>query len=114
MHRSQGCASRFASAKTIVPGKSSRLLDDRPVVKTPIKRHCVDALLTGPFQMMRVETDGGIAATFWDGTRGYERSKKFDQEPKCSRNDACKQRKQRSKRYEIKQNRHRLAGDSIR
>jgi len=57
-----------------------------------------------------VETDRGIAVTFWDGARGYERSKKFGQEPKCSCNDACKQRKQRSKRYEIEQNRHRFAG----
>ena len=70
-------------------------------------------LLTGPFQMMRVEADRGIAATFWAGARGYERSKKFGQEPKYSCNDACKQRKQRSKRYEIKQNRHCFAGGSI-
>jgi hypothetical protein len=26
-------------------------------------------LLTGPFQMMRVETDEGIAARFWGGAR---------------------------------------------
>lgn len=71
-------------------------------------------LLTGPFQMMRVETDRGVAATFWVGARGHERSKTSDQEPKCSCNDACKQRKQRSKRYEIKQNRHRFAGSSTR
>ena len=71
-------------------------------------------LLTGPFQMMRVETNGCIAATFGGGGRGYECPKTFGQDPECSCNDACKQRKHRSKRYEIKQNRHRFAGGSIR
>jgi hypothetical protein len=33
-------------------------------------------LLTGPFQMMRVEIDGGIAATFGGGARGHERARR--------------------------------------
>ena len=64
-------------------------------------------LLTGPFQM---EIDGDIAATF--GGRRDECPKTSGQDPKCSRNDACKQCKHRSKRYEIKQNRHRFAAGS--
>jgi len=36
-------------------------------------------LLTGPFQMMWIEIDGGIAATFWAGRRGSERPEKLNE-----------------------------------
>jgi hypothetical protein len=64
-------------------------------------------LLTGPLQMW-MDTDRYIVATLGDFRRDYEcseeptpRTKKFGQDPECSCNDACKQCKHRTKRYEI-------------
>ena len=51
--------------------------------------------MTGPLEMMWVETDRDIVATLGDFGRDYERSeeptprtKKFGQDPECSCNDA--------------------------
>ena len=76
-------------------------------------------LLTGPFQMMWMETNRDILATFGDAGRVYECSEKptpslnkFSQEPQRSCNHGCKQCKHRTKGCKIQQKLHCFAAGS--